>query len=104
MPIELKALQEASDDVKANRDAIAIRDCAKAFADKAIQDQKEAFRSWNIVADWKDGCYYSYDPQFEAEQLDLFLRMYQVGDFIDSFGDFFYVLQALMFCRFCTNF
>ena len=92
LPIELKALQEAppttsstSRDLNttavasaSNEAAIAIRDCAQAFADKTIDVQKEAFRSWNIVADWDNGCYLSYDPQFEAAQLELFYQMYQV--------------------------
>ena len=80
----MKALQEGTElkldgVVGSKRDAVAIRECARAFADKAIQTQKQAFRSWNIVADWENGCYFSYDPKFEADQLDLFLRMYQVG-------------------------
>ena len=96
LPIELKASQEAAessqnlqrqsqttnDDItlsSADENAISIRDCAKAFADKTIEIQKTAFQSWNILADWKNGCYFSYDPKFEAAQLNLFYRMFEVS-------------------------
>lgn len=88
LPIELKALQEASHGKAgnefdstisdSNEKATAIRDCARAYADKAVETQRAAFRSWNIVADWDEGCYFSYDPKFELSQLDLFYQMFQV--------------------------
>lgn len=102
LPIELKASQEAAessqnlqrqsqttnDDItlsSADENAISIRDCAKAFADKTIEIQKTAFQSWNIVADWKNGCYFSYDPKFEAAQLNLFYRMFEQGYVYQTF-------------------
>ena len=29
------------------------------------------------MADWQTGCYYSYDKQYEANQLEVFYQMYE---------------------------
>ena len=96
LPIELKALQEAASDNDKNSNnatityndisgkAASVRDCAKKFADRAIAIQKDAFMSWNIVADWERGCYFTYDPAFEVAQLDLFYQMFRVSCFAES--------------------
>jgi len=28
------------------------------------------------MADWENGCYYSYDKQYEVNQLEIFYKMY----------------------------
>jgi len=29
------------------------------------------------MADWQTGCYYSYDKQYEANQLEIFYKLYE---------------------------
>jgi len=47
------------------------------FAQKAAAKQLSAFRRWGVMADWESGCYYSYDKQYEADQLEIFYQMYE---------------------------
>ena len=46
------------------------------FAQGAIEHQMRGFRRWGVMADW-DSCYYTYDPQYQAGQLDVFYHMFQ---------------------------
>ena len=50
---------------------------ARRFAEKAITRQMNAFRRWGVMADWDNGCYYTFDKDYEAAQLRVFLQMYQ---------------------------
>ena len=50
---------------------------ASLFAQKAAAKQLSAFRRWGVMADWESGCYYSYDKQYEADQLEIFYQMYE---------------------------
>ena len=50
---------------------------ASIFAQKAAAKQLAAFRRWGVMADWQAGCYYSYDKQYEVNQLEIFYRMYE---------------------------
>ena len=36
------------------------------------------------MADW-DSCYYTYDPQYQAGQLDVFYHMFQKVGFFSTF-------------------
>jgi len=47
------------------------------FAQKAAAKQLSAFRRWGVMADWQNGCYYSYNKQYEANQLEIFYQMYE---------------------------
>lgn len=49
---------------------------ARLFAENAIQSQMESFKRWGVMADW-DGHYCTFDPQYEAKQLDVFLQMHE---------------------------
>lgn len=74
LPIELKACH------KLPRDSppLIIRKMAREFAEKTITAQRNSFQRWGIIANWSypyvtmDGCY-------EANQIDLFYRMYERG-------------------------
>jgi len=50
---------------------------ASLFAQQAAAKQLVAFRRWGVMADWQTGCYYSYDKQYEVNQLEIFYQMYE---------------------------
>ena len=50
---------------------------ARKFATKTIRSQAKEFSRWGIMADWMKGCYYTFDPQYEADQLEVFYKMYE---------------------------
>ncbi|PNF36001.1 Isoleucine--tRNA ligase, mitochondrial [Cryptotermes secundus] len=72
LPIELKALVGET-----NLSAVTIRKKAEQFAREAIADQKEAFRSWGVMADW-DKCYFTFDKQYVKNLLRQFHRLYEM--------------------------
>lgn len=49
---------------------------AKAFAEKAIEKQKASFIRWGVMADWEH-CYYTFNKNYEAKQLDVFGKMHE---------------------------
>ena len=49
---------------------------ARKFAEKTISMQKKAFKSWGVMADWNN-CYFTFDKEFEAKQLEVFFQMYE---------------------------
>lgn len=103
LPIELKALQDmligpipkkmkarekkkALESVNASAaaekgksmDPVKIRELARKLADKTIEDQKAAFKSWGIMGDW-DNAYRTMDKDYEIEQLEIFNEMLGKG-------------------------
>lgn len=76
MPIEQKALAEARADHKTMK-PLEIRKKARLFAEKTIRTQMASFQRWGVMADWERGCYYTFDRQYEADQLDVFYQMYR---------------------------
>lgn len=48
---------------------------ARKFAQKTIDLQQEAFRSWGVMADW-DKYYTTYSREYQINQLDVFHQMY----------------------------
>ncbi|XP_046387789.1 isoleucine--tRNA ligase, mitochondrial isoform X2 [Ischnura elegans] len=74
LPIELKAVSGSE-----NLDSSAIRVKARNFAKNAISVQMEAFKSWGITADWENGCYFTYNPDYIKAQLRLFCSMHEKG-------------------------
>jgi isoleucyl-tRNA synthetase len=50
---------------------------AEQFAREAIADQKEAFRSWGVMADW-DKCYFTFDKQYVKNLLQQFHKLYEM--------------------------
>ena len=49
----------------------------KSFALQTIEDQKESFLRWGIMADWAADCYYTLSPQYISNQLEVFHRLYE---------------------------
>ncbi|XP_069787334.1 isoleucine--tRNA ligase, mitochondrial isoform X2 [Narcine bancroftii] len=77
LPIELRALAECGDQAKM-LSPIEIRTKAREFAERTIERQRSAFIRWGVMADW-DNCYYTFDKQYEAKQLEVFHQMFDKG-------------------------
>ncbi|XP_053374897.1 isoleucine--tRNA ligase, mitochondrial-like [Mercenaria mercenaria] len=75
LPIELKAMKNKG---HLKLTPLQIRDLARQFADGAVRSQMESFKRWGVMGDW-DNPYYTYNPQYEAKQLEVFLHMYEKG-------------------------
>ena len=82
LPIELKALQRLGE--KAPKDAASVRAVAKRLATKTVQDQKQTFQTWGIMADW-DNAWTTMDKEFEIKQLGVFKEMAKKGLIYRSF-------------------
>ncbi|KAK9498314.1 hypothetical protein O3M35_002975 [Rhynocoris fuscipes] len=76
LPIELKALTESIDSQLSPLD---IRHKARKYAERSICDQKSAFKSWAIMADWEKQCYHTYDVSYISNQLQQFYNLYDQG-------------------------
>ncbi|XP_037298529.1 isoleucine--tRNA ligase, mitochondrial [Manduca sexta] len=81
LPIELKALQKAR---KASKDTnftdpVNVRNIARKFALETVENQKKAFRSWGVMADWEKQCYLTLNKDYVQSQLRLFYDMYEKG-------------------------
>lgn len=50
---------------------------AREYATTAIKDQKEAFKTWGIMADWDQQCYYTYSNDYVKNQLRQFYNLYE---------------------------
>ena len=75
LPIELKACKE-SDFAKGS--PLAIRAKAAQFALKTLELQREAFKRWGCLGDWGNP-YITMDPEYEANQVAIFYKMYAKG-------------------------
>ena len=54
------------------------------FADKAVNIQKEQFRSWGVMADWTQP-YLTKSTSYVKKQLEMFYRLHKEG-YIFRFG------------------
>lgn len=77
LPIELRALAECGEQAK-TFSPMEIRQKAREFAERTIERQRAAFIRWGVMADW-DNCYYTFDKQYEAKQLEVFHQMFDKG-------------------------
>ncbi|KAL4624090.1 isoleucine-tRNA ligase, mitochondrial [Arapaima gigas] len=75
LPIELKALGDLG---TKDLTPLQIRQKAREFAEGAITRQRAAFQRWGVMADW-DKCYYTFNGQYEARQLQVFQDMHTKG-------------------------
>jgi isoleucyl-tRNA synthetase len=78
VPIEQLALAELREDFT-NLEPLDIRNKAKKFAEKAIKKQMSSFKRWGVMADWQNDCYYTFNKDYEVEQLETFFQMYDKG-------------------------
>ena len=82
LPIELKALQRQKELGAITEDgqlgAAAIRKVARELAASAVDEQKNGFRRWGVMANWA-GAWTTMDKDFEMKQLGVFRRMLAKG-------------------------
>ncbi len=77
LPIEHKVLKDLQAKKKTATDHEILQLC-RAEASKWVENQKEQFRRLGIVADW-DHPYLTMSPDYEAECVREFARMYEKG-------------------------
>ncbi|XP_078035223.1 isoleucyl-tRNA synthetase, mitochondrial isoform X2 [Augochlora pura] len=73
LPIEMRALQDIS-----MQEPLVIRQQAREYAEKAVIEQRQAFQSWGIMANWKE-CYLTNQSSYVKNQLRQFLQLYEKG-------------------------
>ena len=78
LPIELKVLQTLKTEERKNLTPIALRQKAKEFALKTVDEQREGFKRYGIWGDW-DNPYLTLKPEYEAAQIGVFGAMVQAG-------------------------
>lgn len=66
----LQELKMSKDDM----DKVTLRKEAKKYALKQVENQKQQFATMQLFSDMKD-IYVTLDPNFEANQLQLFKKM-----------------------------
>ena len=77
LPTEKKAIEK----LKLNREEIPInefRDTCKSFAAKYVDIQTEGFKRIGVLGEW-DNPYITYQPEMEAEQINVFGTMFLNG-------------------------
>ncbi|MCJ1402786.1 isoleucine-tRNA ligase [Xylographa trunciseda] len=78
LPIELKALQKQREIGQLDEDerlgAVAVRKIARELAARTVEEQKNEFRKWAIMADWANA-WKTMDKDFEISQLKVFKMM-----------------------------
>jgi isoleucyl-tRNA synthetase len=77
LPIEIKALQAQKKD-HADIDAVSVREAARGFATRAVEEQKAGFKEWAVMGDWENS-YQTMEKGFEIRQLEVFKHMFEKG-------------------------
>ena len=95
LPIEMKALQQSHKKVykkikknykeaedlsylQPSMPSWSVREAAQELATKTIEGQRDKFRSWAIMGDWKNA-YTTMDKIYELGQLRVFKRLVEKG-------------------------
>jgi isoleucyl-tRNA synthetase len=78
LPIELKVLQTMKPEERKNLTAIALRQKARDFALKTVDEQREGFRRFGVWGNWEHP-YLTLKPEYEAAQLGVFGQMVLKG-------------------------
>ena len=73
LPIEVKALQ-ALHKTHESLGPVAVRQVARALAEKTVDEQKQGFKQWAVLGDW-DQAYRTMDTDYILRQLDVFKAM-----------------------------
>ncbi|MFW6264432.1 MAG: class I tRNA ligase family protein, partial [Cyanobacteriota bacterium] len=74
LPIELKVLQNLSQEQREALTPIKLRKKAQKFALKTMEEQREGFKRYGIWGDW-DNPYLTLNPEYEAAQIGVFGQM-----------------------------
>lgn len=78
LPIELKVLQNMKSAERQNLTPLQLRQKAKEFALKAVDDQRKSFQRYGVWGDW-DHPYLTMKPEYEAAQIGVFGEMVLKG-------------------------
>lgn len=86
LPIEIKAVAEATEQGQHSLSAPEIRDVARGVALRELERQRSAFQDFGIMADWSDDCTYrTMSFPYELDQLRLFARCVERGLVYEQF-------------------
>jgi isoleucyl-tRNA synthetase len=78
LPIELKVLQNMKQAERQNLTPLQLRQRAKEFALKTVDEQRESFKRYGVWGDW-DNPYLTLKPEYEAAQIGVFGEMFLKG-------------------------
>jgi isoleucyl-tRNA synthetase len=78
LPIELKVLQNIKQAERQNLTPLQLRQKAKEFALKTVDEQRESFKRYGIWGDWENP-YLTLKPEYEAAQIGVFGEMFLKG-------------------------
>jgi isoleucyl-tRNA synthetase len=78
LPIELKVLQNMKSAERQNLTPLQLRQKAKEFALKTVDDQRQSFKRYGVWGDWNDP-YLTLKPEYEAAQIAVFGQMVLKG-------------------------
>ncbi len=78
LPIELKVLQQLSQQERQNLTPITLRQQARDYALVQVDQQRESFKRYGVWGDW-DRPYLTLQPEYEAAQIDVFGQMVLKG-------------------------
>ncbi|MGA7934249.1 MAG: isoleucine--tRNA ligase [Kovacikia sp.] len=78
LPIELKVLQAMKPEERKQLTPLKLRQKAKEFALKTVDEQRESFKRYGVWGDW-DHPYLTLKPEYEAAQIGVFGQMVLKG-------------------------
>ncbi|EKQ70881.1 Isoleucyl-tRNA synthetase [Leptolyngbyaceae cyanobacterium JSC-12] len=78
LPIELKVLQAMKPEQRRELTPLTLRQKAKEFALKTVDEQRESFKRYGVWGDW-DHPYLTLEPEYEAAQIGVFGQMVLKG-------------------------
>jgi isoleucyl-tRNA synthetase len=78
LPIELKVLQTLKPEERKKLTPIKLRQKAKEFALKTVDEQRQSFKRYGVWGDW-DHPYLTLTPNYEAAQIGVFGQMVLKG-------------------------
>ena len=78
LPIELKVLQQMKSSERAQLTPLTLRQKARDFALKTIEEQKQGFKRYGVWGDWENP-YLTLNPTYEAAQIGVFGQMVLKG-------------------------
>ncbi|NEP58167.1 MAG: isoleucine--tRNA ligase [Symploca sp. SIO2G7] len=78
LPIELKVLQGMKSKERQELTPLKLRDRARQFAIKAVEEQSKGFQRYGVWGDWEHP-YLTLNPEYEAAQIGVFGEMFLKG-------------------------
>jgi len=78
LPIELKVLQNLKPAERQNLAPLQLRQKAKEFVLKTVEEQRESFKRYGVWGDWEHP-YLTLSPEYEAAQIGVFGEMMLKG-------------------------